>query len=36
VKDGHTMSAVGRWLGLHPATISRIVKQFDRDAKYKV
>jgi len=38
-QDGYTLSAIGKHIGLHPASLSRIVKHVEqelRDARYKV
>ena len=38
-QDGYTLSAIGKHIGLHPASLSRIVKQVEnelRDTRYKV
>lgn len=38
-RDGYTLSAIGKHVGLHPASLSRIVKHVEdelRDARYKV
>ena len=38
-RDGYTLSAIGKYIGLHPASLSRIVKHVERelqDARYKV
>jgi REP-associated tyrosine transposase len=38
-RDGYTLSAIGKYIALHPASLSRIVKHSERelqDARYKV
>ena len=38
-QDGYTLSAIGKHVGVHPASLSRIVKHVERelrDARYKV
>ena len=38
-RDGYTLSAIGKYIGLHPASLSRIVKHIEKelqDTRYKV
>ncbi|GAG46024.1 unnamed protein product, partial [marine sediment metagenome] len=38
-RDGYALTAIGKYIGLHPATLSRIVKHIEerlRSTRYKV